>query len=83
MFFDDSFTLGKVGLVYMRQLWQRDPLKELRLDSEDIQQAAEVVLGRLDIRELIGGTSRDKAAKVSYPVISLTEALSVRVSQRV
>ena len=56
-------------------------MKELRLDSEDIQQAAEVVLGRLDIRELIGGTSKDKAAKVSYPLISLTEAFSSRVSQ--
>ena len=77
MSFDDSFTLGKVGSVSMRQQEQRDPMKELRLDSNDMQQAAEVVLGRLDIRELIGGTGRDKTAQVSYSVISLIKALTV------
>ena len=34
-----------------------------------MHQVAEVVLGRLDIREPIGGTGRDKAAEVSCTVI--------------
>lgn len=64
--FDDLFTFGKVGQVSMRPAPEYNAVRELLVGSEDLKQAAEVILGRLDIANLVGGPIvRHKAAEVS------------------
>ena len=57
--------MGKIGQASMRPLPQRDAVRELLVGSDDLRQAAEVILGRLDIADLVGGSNvQDKAAEV-------------------
>lgn len=59
---------GKSGFVHMRSTPQQqaDPLGDLLVSKSDIKQAAEVVMGRLDITELVGGPQvQETAAQVS------------------
>lgn len=63
--FDNLVTMGKVGQVSMRPAPVYNPVKELQVGSEDLKKAAEVLLGRLDIADLIGGSNvQEKAAEV-------------------
>lgn len=63
--FDNLVTMGKVGQVSMRPAPVYNPVKELQVGGEDLKQAAEVLLGRLDIADLIGGSNvQEKAAEV-------------------
>ncbi|KAL3137049.1 hypothetical protein ABBQ32_006634 [Trebouxia sp. C0010 RCD-2024] len=64
--FDDLFTMGKVGQVSMHPAPEYNAVEELLVGSEDLKQAAEVILGRLDIANLVGGPIvKYKAAEVS------------------
>lgn len=64
--FDDLFTMGKVGQVSMHPAAEYNAVEELLVGSEDLKQAAEVILGRLDIANLVGGPIvKYKAAEVS------------------
>ncbi len=65
--FDDQATMGKVGEASMRPAAERNAVKELLVGNEDLKQAAEVILGRLDIADLIGGSNvQYKAAEVYH-----------------
>ena len=76
--FDDQGTMGKVGQVSMRPAPESHAVRELQVGSEDLKQAAEVILGRLDIADLIGGSEvQHKAAVVRItPVIVLLAFVS-------
>ena len=53
----------------MRQQSQPDPLQQLALADENVQKAAEVVLGGLDIAQLLGSrVLRAKAVQVSAAI---------------
>ena len=57
----------------MRPAPEYNPVRELQVGSEDLKQAAEVILGRLDIADLIGGSEvQQKAA-----VVRLTPAAAL------
>ena len=62
--FDDLFTMGKVGQVSMRSAPEHNAVRELQVGNEDLKQAAEVILGRLDIADLIGGSKVQQNAAV-------------------
>ena len=66
--FDDLVTMGKVGQVSMRTcIPEYNAVRELQVGSEDLKQAAEVILGRLDIADLLGGSEvQQKAAVVRF-----------------
>ena len=65
--YDDLGTVGKVGQVSMRPAPKHKAVRELQVGSEDLRQAAEVILGRLDIADLIGGSAvQQKAAVVRF-----------------
>ena len=69
--FDDLISMGKVGKIVMRPPPEYNPVRELRVGNEDLKQAAEVVLGRLDIADLIGGSNvQYKAALVRVATVS-------------
>lgn len=64
--FNDE-AAGKAGFVCMRAAPQQqaDPLGDLLVASADVRQAAEVVMGRLDITQLVGGPQvQETAAQV-------------------
>ena len=63
--FDDLTSMGKVGQTSMRPPAQEDAVRELLVGGKDLKQAAEVILGRLDIADLVGGPNvQYKAAAV-------------------
>lgn len=63
--FDDLTSMGKVGQTSMRPPPHQDVFRELLVGGEDLKQAAEVILGRLDIADLVGGSNvQYKAAAV-------------------
>jgi stalled ribosome rescue protein Dom34 len=63
--FDSQDSMGRVGLASMRPAAQRNAVQELMLGDQDLKQAAEVILGRLDIADLVGGANvQQKAAAV-------------------
>lgn len=63
--FDDLSTMGKVGQISMRPAPEHNAVRELQVGNEDLKLAAEVILGRLDIADLIGGSKvQQKAAMV-------------------
>ena len=57
-------TAGKPGFTHMRPApeQQADPMGDLLVASTDVRQAAEVVLGRLDISQLVGGPQVQQTA---------------------
>ena len=57
-------TAGKPGFTHMRPApeQQADPMGDLLVASTDVRQAAEVVLGRLDISQLVGGPQAQQTA---------------------
>ena len=57
--------MGKVGQASMRPAPKRNAVRELLVGKQDLKQAAEVILGRLDIADLLGGSNvQYKAAEV-------------------
>ena len=63
--FDSQDSMGRVGVASMRPAAQRNAVQELTLGDQDLKQAAEVILGRLDIADLVGGANvQQKAAAV-------------------
>lgn len=63
--FDGQNSMGKVGVASVRPAAQRNAVRELMLGDQDLKQAAEVILGRLDIADLVGGANvQQKAAAV-------------------
>ncbi|DBB13646.1 TPA: hypothetical protein ACH3X3_000668 [Trebouxia sp. C0006] len=63
--FDSQDSMGRVGLASMRPAAQRNAVQELMLGDQDLKQAAEVILGRLDIADLVGGANvQQKAAAI-------------------
>ena len=63
--FDSQDSMGKMGFASMRPAAEQNAVKELLVGNEDLKQAAEVILGRLDIADLVGGSEvQQKAAEV-------------------
>ena len=63
--------MGKVGQASMRPAPKRNAVRELLVGKQDLKQAAEVILGRLDIADLIGGSNvQYKAAEVCLAALS-------------
>lgn len=65
--FNEEEAAGKQGFVHMRSAPQQmaDPIGDLLVSPSDVKQAAEVVMGRLDITELVGGPQvQETAAQV-------------------
>lgn len=56
---------GRSGELTMRHFAEPDPLRQLAVGDEKLKKAAEVVLGRLDIAQLLGSrVLRAKAEQV-------------------
>ena len=62
---------GKPGFTSIRSMpLGLTAMEELRLADSDVRQAAEVVLGRLDIAELVGGPQvQAQAAEVPLSLV--------------
>ncbi len=70
--FDSQDSMGRVGVASMRPAAQHNAVQELMLGDQDLKQAAEVILGRLDIADLVGGTNVQQKAAAVCAIAAIT-----------
>jgi hypothetical protein len=70
--FDSQESMGRVGVASTRPAAQRNAVQELMLGDQDLKQAAEVILGRLDIADLVGGANVQQKAAAVCAIAAIT-----------
>jgi hypothetical protein len=70
--FGSQDSMGKVGVTSMRRAARRNAVQELMLGDQDLKQAAEVILGRLDIADLVGGANVQQKAAAVCAIAAIT-----------